>query len=166
MFRSGPSAMETKMLGVIYFAAQMIGGILAGLGGIVLLEPADVDEDYSCTIEPIEPKYNIPILTSEFFGSAVFISMFLIYTEKRNKVSKDKVINAFVISSAYIGARLMSGGHLLTGIPENIQIGTKIDSEGTLIPDNRLIYKNTGSLLNPAIALGTQIISIEFHYAI
>ena len=82
MFRSGPSAMDTRLLGLIYFAAQMIGGILAGLAGIILLEPANVNENYSCNITPREPEHKYPVLVSEFFGSAVFVSMFLIYTEK------------------------------------------------------------------------------------
>ena len=55
MFRSGPSAMETKLLGLIYLAAQMIGGMIAGLAGIVLLEPANVNENFSCNITPKEP---------------------------------------------------------------------------------------------------------------
>lgn len=90
----------------------------------------------------------------------------MIFTEKSNKFSKEKVINVFIISSSYIGARLMSGGQLLTGIPENILVGSYYDAEGTLVEDIRLIYKQTGALLNPALAFGTQIISMEFSYFI
>ena len=60
----------------------------------------------------------------------------------------------------------MSGGQLLTGIPENIKIGSALDEEGTIIPEVKLVYKMTGALLNPALAFGTQIISLDFSYGI
>jgi|TARA_B110001450_G_scaffold193247_1_gene181473 glycerol uptake facilitator-like aquaporin len=52
MFRSGPSALETKMLGVIYIFGQLIGSIIAGFVGIMILEPVNKNEDYKCSIEP------------------------------------------------------------------------------------------------------------------
>ena len=50
MFRSGNSGLDTKLLGLIYIAAQIIGGIIAGIGGILLLEPANPEENYKFNI--------------------------------------------------------------------------------------------------------------------
>jgi hypothetical protein len=90
--------------------------------------------------------------------------MFLIYTERETKFSKEKIINVFLLSSAFVGARLMSAGSFNTGIPENIIIGSRKDSDGTIIPIRELKIKMTGTMMNPALAFGTQIVSLEFTY--
>ena len=60
----------------------------------------------------------------------------------------------------------MSGGGMITAIPENISIGDIVDADGTIIPQVKLVYKMTGTLMNPALAFGTQIISLDFTYFI
>lgn len=40
----------------------------------------------------------------------------MICTDKKTQYSEDKVINCFIMSSAYTAARLMSGGSLITNL--------------------------------------------------
>lgn len=59
---------------------------------------------------------------SETIGSFVFIFLFMMATDKKTQFSEDKVINTFILAAAYIAARLMCGGELVTcftrlGIP-------------------------------------------------
>lgn len=49
-------------------------------------------------------------MISEVVGSFVFIFLFMLCTDKKTQYSNDKVINCFIMSSAYISARLMAGG--------------------------------------------------------
>jgi glycerol uptake facilitator-like aquaporin len=45
-------------------------------------------------------------------------------------------------------------------------VSSYLDAEGTIIPDINLVYKMTGTLMNPALAFGTQLISLDFTYCI
>jgi hypothetical protein len=38
----------------------------------------------------------------------------MLATEKNNQFSEDKVINCFILAAAYVGARLMAGGMMIT----------------------------------------------------
>lgn len=69
-------------------------------------------------------------LVSEASGSFVFIFLFMICTDKKTQYSDDKVINCFIMSSAYTAARLMSGGSLVT-ILLSVTEGTKKLEDGT-----------------------------------
>ena len=80
-------------------------------------------------------------MISEFTGSFVFIFLFMLCTDKKTQYSQDKVINCFIMASAYIAARLMSGGCFVTSI----------NNAG------KEIY--VGPLLNPALAFGQIIFS-------
>ena len=118
MFRSGSACLETKMLGLIYICGQIIGSIIAGFLGIFLLEPHDNNTDFKTTIEPIgEKKHSIAII-SEMFGTAIFVSNFMIHSDKSTRYSDDKSINSMIIASSYVAARLMCGGNFVTGIPQ------------------------------------------------
>ena len=75
---------------------------------------------------------------SELLGSFFFIFFYVLSTGEKTTFSKDKVINCMIISSAYCSSRLMSGGRLVTA--NNY--------------DYDKLFKNTGPLLNPAIAFG------------
>ena len=55
---------------------------------------------------------------SEVYGSFVFVFLFMICTSKETEFSKDKVINTFITASAYVSARLMCGGNLVTCMTE------------------------------------------------
>ena len=53
MMRGDDTAIE-KQLGVIYIAAQLVGGILGGLVGIFMTESADAKNNaFSANITPI-----------------------------------------------------------------------------------------------------------------
>lgn len=51
------------------------------------------------------------------FGTAIFIMNFMIHTDLKTKFTEDKSVNAMIIASSYVSARLISGGQFLTGIP-------------------------------------------------
>lgn len=111
-------------------------------------------------VSPIETldgdeKY-FSVMISEFIGTYVFIFMFMLSTDSKTQFSSDKVINCFIIASAYVGARLMAGGQLVTGLnrsiyPQDSDTG-EIDCENGKPDVYR--FKQTGPLLNPALALG------------
>jgi hypothetical protein len=54
----------------------------------------------------------------------------MICTDKKTQYSEDKVINCFIMSSAYTAARLMSGGSLITNLlsvdEENVKINDEV----------------------------------------
>ena len=64
-------------------------------------------------------------------GTAIFVANYMIHTDKSTRFSNDKSINSLIIASAYISARLMSGGYFLTGIPQ-VHITSYKDYEGTI----------------------------------
>jgi len=49
-------------------------------------------------------------------GTFIFVFLFMLSTDKKTQFSKDKVINCFIIASAYVASRLMAGGTLVTGM--------------------------------------------------
>ena len=110
----------------------------------------------------------LAVLISEAFGTFIFVFLFMLCTDTKTQFSKDKVINCFIISSAYVGARLMCGGTLVTGLNVS-QYAMMKDEDGDMIPvscESKSIldykYRLTGPLLNPALALGQMLISMQF----
>ena len=102
-----------RLKGIFYMIAQLLGGLIAALiskfllkgDGFILAATPMVDEDgFRITASMI----------SEFVGSFVFIFLFMLCTDKKTQYSEDKVINCFIMSSAYISARLMAGGAFIT----------------------------------------------------
>ena len=86
---------------------------------------------------------------SEAFGTFMFVFLFMICTDKKTQFSEDKVINCFIVSGSYIASRLFAGGRNVTGLY-------------SLEP---ITYKElTGPLLNPALAFGQELLSLDFEY--
>ena len=73
-------------------------------------------------------SYVFAAMIVELIGSFFFIFFFLTQTEESTRFGKEKAINCFIISSAYIGARAMLNG-------KNVTL--------------------SGAVLNPAIGIGT-----------
>ena len=84
-------------------------------------------------------------MISECIGSFVFIFLFMLCTDKKTQYSNDKVINCFIMSSAYISARLMAGGCFVTHL-----VGYQEGPNGV----NIVTWNFVGPLLNPALAFG------------
>ena len=59
----------------------------------------------------------------------------MLSTDQKTQFSKDKVINCFIIASAYVGARLMCGGTLVTGLNVSAY-GSEKDEDGTWVVNN------------------------------
>jgi len=72
----------------------------------------------------------------------------MLCTDKKTQFSEDKVVNCFIMSSAYVAARLMAGGTLVTTLYpiDELKVNDYIISrgQGTYL----------GPLLNPALAFG------------
>jgi len=83
--------------------------------------------------------------------------MFMLCTDVKTQFSSDKVINCFIISSAYISGRLLGGGQNVSNemfiIKKNIPLVGDIEVVG---------FKPTGPLLNPAISFGQYLIRFDF----
>ncbi len=67
---------------------------------------------------------------AESLGAFFFTFFFLTQTEESTRFGKEKAINCFIIAAAYVGARGMLNGKVVT---------------------------LSGAVLNPAIAFGTNI---------
>lgn len=126
MLRKNSKLGSRRLRGLIYIAAQFIGGIISALVSKFLF--SNISERY--IVSPV-PNFKIdntlpattPIATldfaayiSELFGSFYFIFLFMICTDKKTQFSQDRVINCFIIASSYVSSRLIGGGSLVTNI--------------------------------------------------
>lgn len=135
-----------RMLGLLYILAQILGAISTSL-----LCDFIIDHDLKLIVSPI-PDYNnepkeFAALISEIIGTFIMITLFMLCIDPHTRYSKDRVIITFCLSSSYIGARLMAGGSLITGV-KNPEYG----------------YNPTGPLLNPGLAFGQMLVAWEFEY--
>jgi len=150
MFAKKSNFGSRRLLGIIYIAGQFLGGIAAAFVSKFL---NDSNEFHNVQATPIEDKDGdskiFSSVISELVGSFVFIFMFMLCTDKKTQFSKDKVINCFIIASAYVSSRLMAGGGLVTGHEGSRGEGQKR-------------YLRTGPVLNPALAFGQMVATFEF----
>ena len=119
-------------------------------------------------------KYkNFPAFLSEMIGTFMFVFLFMLCTDKKTQFSEDKVINCFIMASAYVAARLLAGGAMVTARytgyseanPEIIQISTNSTDDPIFKQvQPRLNVKRLGPLLNPALALGQMILSADLNF--
>ena len=84
-------------------------------------------------------------------GFDFFIFLFMICTDDKTRFSEDRVINCFMIASAYVASRLVGGGPMVSEI--KVPYREELDENGNIyvIPEN---IRKTGPLLNPALAFG------------
>lgn len=110
-----------------------------------------------------EFDYNwFPALISETIGAFFFVFMFMLCTDVKTQFSSDKVINCFIISSAYISARLLGGGSNVTVESGNEVIPTGNGEEITILTPGQA----SGPLLNPAVAFGQMVMMFNFQFII
>jgi glycerol uptake facilitator-like aquaporin len=128
MLRRNSTFGSRRLLGVIYIVAQFLGGIGGAMISKFLMNQA---EGSNLAVSPYlkwdsENKLfeyrNFPALISEFTGSAFFIFIIMICTDKKTQFSEDRVINCFIMASAYVSARLIGGGPLVTTLYSSPEI--------------------------------------------
>lgn len=117
---------------------------------------------------------NFPAILSELIGTFMFVFLFMLCTDKKTQFSEDKVINCFIMASAYVAARLLAGGTMVTcrytaydkeTLPEYITIATNSTEDPTFKMRNaRLNERRLGPLLNPALALGQMVLSADLNF--
>mmetsp|Transcript_4702 Transcript_4702/g.8019 ORF Transcript_4702/g.8019 Transcript_4702/m.8019 type:complete len:185 (+) Transcript_4702:374-928(+) len=151
---------------------QISGGLLAGLCGVFLQERQNEDEFFKVSPEPLldmtdQSQKAFAATIAEFSGQFVFTIIFLICSDRHLRMTKDKALNSLIIASGYIAARLMSGGSMVTGLPENETLITQMSKDGTQFSNVEVRqFRRTGSLLNPALGLGLQTISLHFEFIV
>lgn len=121
MLRKNSTFGSRRLLGIIYIVAQFIGGILAAsLARYLLHNSADHNNiAVSPMLKVVDDKFeyrNFSSLVSEVAGTAYYVFLIMICTDKKTQFSEDKVINCFIMSSSYIASRLMAGGIMVTGL--------------------------------------------------
>lgn len=85
----------------------------------------------------------------------------MICTDKKTQFSQDKVINCFIVAGAYVSSRLFAGGRMVTKIYVPLPGDASFDPTDPQIAD----YKDlTGPLLNPGLAFGQELLSLDFAY--
>lgn len=104
-------------------------------------------------------------MVSEFMGTFYFVTIFLMCSDQRTRFSNDKVINSLILAGAFVSSRLISGGRMVTGLPngfikKSVSKGDPDEFEDVEIT----LYRYSGPLLNSALALGQQLISLDFSY--
>ena len=124
-----------RILGFAYIGAQIAGGFLgAVLSWFLLVDDSIFALPTSGVIYPNQKAdgsnsgFLFSCMIAETLGSFFLTFFYLTQTEEKTMFSKEKAINCFIIASAYVGARGMLAGN-----------------------SNCL----AGSVLNPAIAIGT-----------
>lgn len=157
---------------------QVVGGILGGLLGIILTESAADDDSASAWVRPIDDityiredangnklieakaseasPLNFAALVSEGVGTGIIVLMTMMILTKTQEFTKDKNIVCFTRASIIIGARLMAGGIMVTGLPigkETVDLGV-LNQERDRKEFEHYKFKAVGPLCNPAIALG------------
>jgi glycerol uptake facilitator-like aquaporin len=153
MLRKNSNFGSRRILGVMYIVAQIIGGLLSAILVLFLNGHSEL------VVPTIDSSGNFKSFTSiisETVGSFFFVFMFMLCTGKDTQFSSDKVINCFIIASAYISARLLAGGGqtgasmVWTSYENPLYVKGGDAEEYLYIPG----YRPTGPLLNPGIAIG------------
>jgi len=115
MLRKNSSTFGSRRLkGIINIIGQCLGGLLAAFLSLLIgsFHTGDIH------VRPVESKMGsskyYEACISEMTGSFVFVFLFMLCTDKKTQFSNDKVINCFIISSAYVAARLIGGGQCVT----------------------------------------------------
>ena len=110
MIRKSSTFGRRRLLGIIYFIAQFLGGLIAGVACLLLLAGTDITE-----IE-MQPNWWVDVddgsithkwlqsFLSEALGSFIYVLFFMICTDKKYQYSNDKVLNTLVSASSYITA--------------------------------------------------------------
>lgn len=122
MLRKNSSFGSRRLKGILYIVAQLLGGILQAFISIFLARGSSAT---ACAGYGTSSGFATYI--SEAIGTFTFVFIFMLCTDKKTQFSNDRVINCFIIASAYVSARLMAGGSLISA---------------------------HGPVLNPAIGLG------------
>lgn len=144
-----------RLKGIFYIVAQFLGGLAAGLLARFLLKGENMNiapqPMISTDTETLKVSYRVTAsMISEFVGSFVFIFLFMLCTDKKTQFSEDKVVNCFIMSSAYISARLMAGGCFVAHIVGSTSVYNEALDQTFSVPVLNLV----GPLLNPALAFG------------
>ena len=157
MLRRNSSFGTRRLRGVIYIVAQFLGGLAAAAISKFLLNNSKgsnmaVSPSIRFDADNHEAHYhNFSAIISEMAGTAYFVFLIMICTDKKTQFSQDKVINCFIMASSYVAARLVCGGKLVTVL----YYGSKNSQDAsTRILDFPVLL---GPLLNPALALGQMI---------
>ena len=119
-----------RIKGVFYIVAQISGGLIAALIAKFLLKGENIELAVTPQINGeinSNDFRNTASMISEFVGSFVVIFLFMLCTDKKTQYSQDKVINCFIMSSAYVSARLMAGGAFVAHLTAYIE--TEVDGE-------------------------------------
>lgn len=91
-------------------------------------------------------------MVSETIASFFFVFMYMHSTDEQTQYSGDKVINCFIISSSFVTARLLGGGHIAAALAH-------WDSEAK----KYVSYTKRGPMINPAIAIGQGLLTLDFN---
>ena len=127
MARKNSNFGSRRLLGIMYMVAQFLGGLIAAAVSIFILEGSSVavspvqsmdKSDYftvaGTQIYTFNYK-NFPAFLSEMIGTFMFVFLFMLCTDKKTQFSEDKVINCFIMASAYVAARLLASVVSLPG---------------------------------------------------
>jgi len=162
MLRKNSSFGTRRLRGILYIAAQMAGGLIAAIVSKFLLNQIDGS---NLAISPkmknadgINEYRFFSSLISECAGTAYFVFLIMICTDKKTQFSTDRVINCFIMASSYVASRLMAGSHMVTVLYSDPEQTV----DGVLMA--RVANHAVGPLLNPALAFGQMLLSFDFKF--
>ena len=175
MLRKNSNFGSRRLLGIMYIAAQCAGGVLSAMLVLFLNGNREIGMPLiAVDIEDVDVSTKgFSSIISEVTGTFFFVFMFMLCTDEKTRFSSDKVVNCFIIASAYISGRLIAGGSMVSWTVGNsfLESLTTFENNKNLINLGALAAasahnKFSGPLLNPAIYFGQMIVMIEFTWII
>ena len=157
MVRKNSSFASRRLLGILFIIAQFLGGLIAAVMGRFLTNADFGDVLVTPRFDNDGTNKSFSALISEIVGTYFFVFMFMLSTDKKTMFSEDKVINCFIIASAYVSSRLIAGGSLVSGF--RYYWGDSETLAGVI-----WMWNPTGPMLNPAFAFGQMLIYFDFTY--
>lgn len=137
MLRKNSTLGTRRLKGIIYIVGQCLGGFVASLLYLTVSGTRNSNIYSRPVVTSGDKEKWFHAMVSEITGTFFFVFLYMLSTDKKTQFSTDKVINCFIIGSAYVASRLMAGGEMVTCVK---------------LSDNE--YHHVGPLLNPALALG------------
>lgn len=175
MLRKNSNFGSRRLLGIMYIVAQCLGGFLSAMLVLFLNGSREICMPMitlNAEDNQISTKFFSSVI-SEIMGTFFFVFMFMLSTDPKTAFSKDKVVNCFIIASAYISGRLIAGGSMVSWTVGNEFLSTyetfnetKSPALLAILATTILSAKLSGPLLNPAIYFGQMLMMFEFSWLI
>jgi len=99
-----------RVLGFLYIAVQVVGGILGAIFGTIYSK--NIEKSSNKIELSIEPSKFVQQIILEVIASFFLVFMYLCSTDVKTKFTKDAAIQTIILSGSYLGAMLLAGTNM------------------------------------------------------